>query len=322
MRTLAGSKTWYEWPTDSIPVKLADAWDGLESQRRVPLWSIAQARGLIDSGSRPASVARSISTPSLISGRCRSPDEEMFGNGDNSSEPGLMRSTTSSFHTTVGSSFSTHLANAQTLRRISYAPKPLQLSAAPALCAPQAAGRLAISDDFTYFEWAIPRNIIEVRNFAEELAADRSPPLNSPYFDVHGEPCCLKLWKRGRKSYMGVGQHETAFTYKGCGRSWISVGFFPKKPGVHLHVCINIGPRDKPWVTSGPREVYSDTHHIRPEQFLDAMGRRPFKWDELQDDILHIGVHILRNCREPPLAHKRIGKLHDKIKKVTCKDQN
>lgn len=172
----------------------------------------------------------------------------------------------------------------------------------------QQIGRMRISP--SHVEWLLPRAALESKNHYEERKLEDAPPLVSRTFDVMQEPCVLKLWPRGRKGFTGTGVYEQSRELcsgeRWTGRdSWMTLAVFPKRHGAHLRVRLLIGPKEKPWLDSGSRSIYADGHFTRSEQFLNGRGRRPFRWDELPEDVLSVGLEVLDDCREPSAAMPR-----------------
>lgn len=156
------------------------------------------------------------------------------------------------------------------------------------------AGRLRQSPNLV--EWVVPRNAIASTCFAEEKAIHQL--LVSPHFELLGEKCKLKFWTRGRRS-QDYGDDDRKPGR--CG--WATLGFFPTKPGAHLHARLFVGPPERPWALSGDRLIYSDGHFLHPDQLLECEGLRPFAWDDLPEEGLVVGVEVLANRRIPFHEH-------------------
>lgn len=170
-----------------------------------------------------------------------------------------------------------------------------------------ASGRLVVSAD-GFVQWFVPKARLQVKTFSEEMCMERAPPIVSPTLLLMEEPCVLKLWSRGRAGFVGSGRSEqnrhSCAGQRWAGREcWMTLGIFPKNHGAHLKVRLLIGGREEPWADSGPREVYTDSFMARSEQFLNALGQRPFAWDDLSDGMLPLGVEPLDDCRNPK-SHK------------------
>lgn len=172
-------------------------------------------------------------------------------------------------------------------------------------------GRLRVSP--SYVEWLLPRAALETQSHLEERRLEDAPPLVSRTFEVSSsqEPCVLKLWPRGRKGFTGTGIYEqsrqlcSGERWTGRADSWITLAIFPKQHGASLRLRLLVGPKEKPWLDSGARDIYADGHFVRSEQFLSGKGRRPFRWDELPEDVLSVGVEVLDDCRDPVAAMPR-----------------
>lgn len=169
-------------------------------------------------------------------------------------------------------------------------------------------GRMRVSP--SYVEWLLPRAALETKNHYEERKLEDAPPLVSRTFEVMQEPCVLKFWPRGRKGFTGTGVYEQSRQLCSGERwtgndSWMTLAIFPTRHGANLRLRLLVGPKEKPWLDSGTRNIYADGHFVRSEQFLSGKGRRPFRWDELPEDVLSVGVEVLDDCRDPAAAMPR-----------------